>query len=439
MKISAITFYKHQYKFNDNKTQQAENSPKYIQTNELPAYYPISFSGIANSGKLRSLFSYGLPCMYSGVKTIDPKQILRLANSNAFCGSSTESVKIIERFEESLTGIEAKVFNIIKENSKLYPDKNLQEILQKVAPVFKKRLRKKQEPIFDELNKASYAMPDKYRYKFKQFMDETHLQLDDKPIILPFSTKEFKYKLLKINEDLKDIDNTKATRVMKKLLIEANRLPLKSSAKTNETQKEILAFMNKIFKNSILKKNEQLQNLFDTSFNKLNKKEAIIPFSRKAFIYDLSKLIQEVPVNLQEKMITIAQKLPTSRESVSAYILKSISQPPEKIGYRLLWPSAATVEHILPRSCGGPDLMYNFGVASSRENSDRQNIDFVKQLRRRPQARENCQKLVDKLISLSNWGVFDHNHIKKTYISDFANTIKKQSKGSLTLDTSKLE
>ena len=167
--------------------------------------------------------------------------------------------------------------------------------------------------------------------------------------------------------------------------------------------------------------------------------QIIVPFSRKAFIYDLVKIISDVPdEKLQEKLITIAQKLPTSQQSTSAYILKVVSEPPDKIGHRLLWPSLASVEHILPRSCGGADVMANFGGATTRTNSNRKSIDFVTQLKLHPEAKVNCQKYVDRLIELYHNGVFARHNISPRYIHDFKRTIYEQSKHRLNLDISKL-
>ena len=47
------------------------------------AYYPPSLSfGIANSGKLKTLFTYELPCMYTGIDMIDPKKIQKMLKNN---------------------------------------------------------------------------------------------------------------------------------------------------------------------------------------------------------------------------------------------------------------------------------------------------------------------------------------------------------------------
>ena len=75
-------------------------------------------------------------------------------------------------------------------------------------------------------------------------------------------------------------------------------------------------------------------------------------------------------LELKQRMIGIAESLPTSRTSTAAYIMKFAKEPSDKIIYRILWPSFATVEHIFPRACGGIDDMSNYGGACVLANSD---------------------------------------------------------------------
>lgn len=439
MRVPAVTLNNFT-NINQNKKKISPNTYfLHSRMNSLNTVYYVPFTSIANSGKLRTLFHYSLPCMYSGIEMIDPKTVTKMLKNNTFQKPASRVIEILTPYEKSITGTEAKVFEIIKEAAQNSPDKNLHELMQEIAPRFKKRLRKKQNPIFQELTEASHKLPDKYRYKFKQFMENTNKKLNDEPVVVPFSSYEFKYKLEKIKADIEKGEDIKAIKVMDKLIKEANKFTNSTTANTIGRQKNTLSFLYKIFKHSVLKENTALNNLFNTSKSRLNKESTVIPFNRKSFIYDLSKLIQDIPdQQLQEKMISIAQKLPTSKESTSAYILKVLPDSSEKIGYRLLWPSIASVEHIYPKSCGGPDLMYNFGGACCRENTERQNIDFMKQLKRRPQTKENCQKYVDKLIELANSGVFARHNINVKYILDFKNTIYRQSRKTVNLDTSKL-
>ena len=190
---------------------------------------------------------------------------------------------------------------------------------------------------------------------------------------------------------------------------------------------------------SVLKNNPQLKELIEISKSKLNKEEIIVPFTRKSFIYDVVRIIESYPdSDVQDEIISIAQKLPTSQDFLAAYIVKIATEHPDKIGYRLIWPSLASVEHLLPRSCGGQDVMANFGGATTRENSARKSIDFVDQLERRPNTPKYCQMYVDRLIELYKEGVFDRLNINPKYITDYAKTIYIQSKKKVKLDTSRM-
>ena len=79
----------------------------------MPYVYPVNFTAIQNSSKLRILFSYGLPCMYSGIQMIDPKQLSRMLKNQTFFQPSSSVVEILSKYRESFTGIEAKVFDIL--------------------------------------------------------------------------------------------------------------------------------------------------------------------------------------------------------------------------------------------------------------------------------------------------------------------------------------
>ncbi len=405
----------------------------------MPCYYPIGFTGIQNSSKLRMLFAYKLPCIYSGIPMIDPKILTRWMKNKIFSRPASQVLEILEPHKDSFTGIEAKVLDIIRDRAAIHTDKNIKEILTEVEPVFKRRLRKKQSAIFRELVESAQNLPDKYKYRFKMFMEETDKKLNDKPIQVPFSSYEFKYKLAKIKEDIQNGQDVKSKKVMNKLLKESKRLSNTTNSRTIENQKKVIDFLDLILKKSVLKNNVQLRELIDISKSRLAQDKIVIPFNRKSFIYDLARLIEDLPnQNLQEELLTIAQKLPTSQDSTSAYIVKVTAEPVDKIGYRLIWPSLASIEHLLPRSEGGLDIMANFAGATTRENSARKSIPFVQQIKRRPLTPIYCQKYVDKLIELYHQGVFARLNVSPKYIVDFKNTIYVLSKKRINLDISKL-
>lgn len=447
MRVSAITFNNFN-NYNPNFNVQNPEDNNMLQSilaqcgtdlKCLPCYYPINFTGIQNSSKLRMLFAYKLPCMYSGIPMIDPKMLTRWIRNKVFSRPASQVLEILEPHKDSFTGIEAKVLDVIRERSAIHPDKNIKEILKEVEPVFIRRLRKKQAAIFRELSQEAQLLPDKYQYRFKMFMEETDKKLNNKPVAIPFSSYEFKYKLAKIKDDIQNGQDIKSKKVMNKLLKESKKLHNTTSSRTIEDQKKIVNFLEIILKKSVLKNNEQLRNLIEVSKSRLAQDKIIVPFNRKSFIYDLARLIEDLPdKKMQENLLTIAQKLPTSQESTSAYIVKVLSEPVDKIGYRLVWPSLASVEHILPKSEGGLDMMANFGGATTRENSMRKSIPFVQQMKRRPLTPLYCQKYVDRLIELYHSGVFGRLNVSPKYIVDFKNTILVQSRNRINLDISRL-
>lgn len=446
MKIRAITsnsFYQGlMYEKTNNKypeiyaAQSNINSASSLRS--MPVYYPVSF-GIQNSSKLRILFGFDLPCIYSGVTMIDPKQLTRWQKSRLFYRPAKDVLVELDKYPNSFAGMEKRFIDLVRERSAMHPEMTIKDILNEIRPVYARRLRKEQYPVFQELIDLSKHLPKDYRKGCDILMEDTKRRLYDKPVVVPFSSYEFKYKLTKIRDDIANGSDKKSKKVMAKLIKESKRLSNTTNSSTIEKQKEVISFMEIILKKSVLKDNFQLVKLLEDSKSRLNQEEIFTPFSRKSFIYDLAKLLSDLPdEKLYEKFILTAQKLPTSGESFSAYVMKLAHEQPDKIGHRLIWPSLASVEHLLPRSDGGADIMSNFAGATTRENSTRKSIKFVQQLKARPNTPKYCQMYVDRLIELYHGGVFARHNISPTYITDFANTIYKLSEHRVKLDTSKM-
>lgn len=404
----------------------------------MPVHYPISF-GIQNSSKLRILFGFDLPCIYSGITMIDPKQLTKMQKSGLFYKTAKEVLVELDKHPNSFIGMEKRFIELLRIRSDMHPEMTIKDILNEVRPIYARRLRKEQYPVFQELIELSHQLPKEYRKGCDILMEDTKRKLYDRPVIVPFSSYEFKYKLAKIRDDIANGGDRKSKKVMTKLIKESKRLANNTNDSTIEKQKEVIRFMEIVLRKSVLKDNFQLQKLLEDSKSRLNQEQIYTPFSRKSFIYDLAKLLADLPdEKLYEKFLITAQKLPTSQESFSAYVMKLAHEQPDKIGHRLIWPSLASVEHLLPRSDGGPDLMSNFAGATTRENSTRKSIKFVQQLKARPDTPKYCQMYVDRLIELYHQGVFARHNISPTYIEDFANTIYKLSEHRVKLDISKM-
>lgn len=407
----------------------------------MPFFYPLSCAPIQNSSKLRALFAYKLPCMYSGVPMIDPKQLSRWMKNKLFKRPAPEVLEVLRPFRDSFVvgSMEEQVLKIVDDRAKVHPNMNLKELLLEVKPIYSKELRKLQIPIFHELLDVTDTLPYDYQHKYRMLIKEAESRLNETPVLIPFSSYEFKYKLCKIKDDISKGQSVKAKKVMNKLIKESKHLSNATNDRTIGNQKKVIKFMEQILRKSVLSNCIPLKELINLSKRKLNKEEIIVPFTRKSFIYDVVRIIEDYPdSDIQDKVISIAQKLPTSKDCLAAYVVKITTEHSDKIGYRLVWPSLASIEHLLPRSCGGADVMANFGGATTRENSARKNIDFVEQLEKRPETPINCQKYVDKLVELSHSGVFDVLNINPKYVTDFVKTIYRLSSHKLKLDASGL-
>ena len=400
--------------------------------------YQIPFTSIQNSSKLRALFKYNLPCIYSGVPMIDPKQVSRLIKSGAFEKPSKDVAEILSKYNECYSGMEARIMDIISTRSKIHPDVNIKQLLNAVEPVYRRDLRKKQSGVFRAIGECFDSLPEEYRYKYSLLMMETDKRLNERPVLIPFSSYEFKYKLAKIKDNILNENDLKAKKVMNKLMKESKRLSNITNPLTMENQIKVMGMLDWILKKSVLKNNKELQELIGTSKARLTNKEIIATFSRKSFLYDLGRIIDDLPdKNMHDKIMNEAFKLPTSNEDFSAYMVKISGETNDKIASRILWPYLASVEHIFPKSKGGADVMANFAGATTRENSIRKSIEFTEQIKLRPNTPYYCQKYVDKLIDLYHQGVFEKNKVNPKYIEDFKDTIYKVSKGQIDLDISR--
>lgn len=448
MKISSLNTHNKIYsKPITEKTQEIivnQDLPQIEASVVAPlGYYSsnISFGKIKNSEPLRKIFAYAIPDLYSEIITIDPKRIAKLMKTDAFEVPLKKFMQVFKPFEESLfkDTNETKLYRIIKANSEKYPDMSVSELVQKIAPGHEKKLRRIQAPIFSEIDELAKSLPEEQRYAYKLLRAETQNKLDGKPIKARFSTKDFKYKLEKIRDYVAQRKDPEADKVMERLIKEADKLPPSASYNAIAQQKSIIDNIELLFKSSTLSKNEQLNDLINASRGRLNNESIIVPFSRKNFLYDLDKLTENIPDKaLREKMLSVAETLPKSSDSLSAFIVKIKDESSEKIAYRILDPSMASVEHLHPASCGGPDAMSNFACASRRENTERGNIPFVEQLKRRPLTPEYAQRQMDRYIELANQGVFAKNNVDLTFIQDFKDKIYEESGHKIILDTSKL-
>lgn len=182
-----------------------------------------------------------------------------------------------------------------------------------------------------------------------------------------------------------------------------------------------------------------IENASNKIFNKQNKET----FSRKQLIEELETFANIITAknndpkykNILNKIIEKANTLPTSYNSIHAFIVKYAKNKynHKSITERLLSGSEATIEHATPEFLGGKTIPSNLINECARDNHSRGHDNIIQQIREHPQMPYNMQKHFDKLIELSK-----QNKVNKSYITEIAMTYYKLSKGLIDVDLSKL-
>lgn len=425
----------------------------------------VSFGRTAtNAESLRALMKYGIPDMYSGKEVIPPDILERFYSKHIFSKSIRNIIKTIKPYEKSLHTVESQFFSYVKTKAKINPYYKLSDVVRELAPEHNNRLIMIQKPIFDELTEMSMALPEEQKDQFFTLMNTIYKKLLREPVQLPFSAKEFRYKLQRITDEISQTNNPTEIAVLKKMMQLAKKLPektedeafnakaIKSKVKRHKKIKnkrtlikeraDILTQIEILRTGTSLQKNDELTKLFSQTRSKIYNMPIVIPFNRKSFIYELQKITGTLEdQKLAHRMVQKAIELPTSHDDISAFIMKCVEYSSDKIGYNMISGSAGCIDHLIPFIKGGKDCIENYGISSSYYNSERAERSMEQQLRKYPQTYINCQKQVDKLIELCNRGVFKEVKLPKHYIYSFAKRMYKLSpvENRLVLNLDKLK
>lgn len=444
MKIPAIqnTCYRQYYQEGCNKN--SISCPNSLECRNLELqnifYYPMNISfGADGAIAMKRLFEHGLPCMYTGKEMIDSGFIDNFFKNGYHRLKAIDVCKHIQPVINCLMDKEKEVFLAIKAQAMLEPQKNIKEIMQTLKNRYEYELIKDQAPIFKTLEAYSYSLPDDLRLELKHLLMITDAKINNTPVYTRFSVSEFRYKLAKIRDEVKELHDINAVGMVNHFLKMSEDFEPKTNDRNINRQKDIVSRMETILKRTVLRDNTEMKELLRSSKAKLNAEKILMPFSRKAFIYDLSQIIKNSrDAYLKQAIMKIAEKLPTSKDSTAAYITKYSNKSCEKIVHQLLWPSLASIEHLLPKSCKGANKLSNYGGACASINSERSSTPFVEWIKKFPDTPKYCQKYVDRLIKYAKNGIFEKEEIDIKYIEDFKQTIATLSEGAIVVDTSKL-
>ena len=174
-------------------------------------------------------------------------------------------------------------------------------------------------------------------------------------------------------------------------------------------------------------------------------------FARRAFIGKIGDVTADFEQkDIADTIFEIAHELPRAGTSVSAFIVKyseknpatNIERNAHDIILGLMSPSVATIEHVKARSPlapngGGENKMSNYILECARDNNMRECMPFRDFVKNNPQFYgENLQRYIDAIITRLNNGELKGF---ERYPLQISRTLRRQSKGQIRLDISKLD
>ena len=428
----------------------------------------ISFSGISHGGDiLKRLSAYGVIDMYTGLKLLDSKTLESMQRSGVFSKPIEKIVKIVSNYENTMLPADKEFLKILSKFSHKHPNYTLSQTLKELYPKHKKALLRAQQPVFEEIMRLACDLPQNLYEEFSELMNITNKRLLNDPVVLPFSEREFLYKLKRIGEDMQYKGNGHEIHSMDKLISIAGKifhnepkgqriygrnikkkLEMQMQPEILKRNSSNLAEFKKFFDVSPLRNNEDLIRLLENTSAKIHGFPAFASFERKSFIHELKKITRKLKNRkFAQQFSDVAEKLPTSKQNVSAFIVKFADEKNDKIGANMLMGGVCSVDHLVAKKNGGANRLSNYGLCGAEINRQKTNIYFDAWVRMHPETRENCQKYIDRLIELYKQGCFEkvskahkNKKIDKSYIEDFAQTIYDISpeENRIKLDISKL-
>lgn len=175
----------------------------------------------------------------------------------------------------------------------------------------------------------------------------------------------------------------------------------------NLFKKEIqLHIINKIKKTGEKQNRRDIVNLCNTYEDMLLGKPVVIAFSNKAFLIELVQQLHGLEkTEIHSRLLNIAKKLPNSESNKNSFVAHHKLSNSNTIGYYLLRPSVATIEHIKPTHDKGKNDMSNWALACEADNNKRMHTRQEEFLTKFDP--KNPQKYFDDIIKAANEGLID--------------------------------
>ena len=403
---------------------------------------------IRTHGQFRFLTKdHNIHCLYCKKPLLYGGTLQDMLESGVFSKPIKDFVEEVKPYRKSMKKGQRAVFDQIQHYAKKSPQTHLSEIVQYLYQNSIKRLVKTQSGIFKSLiNESKHLSADEQK-EFRKFMKIQHKRLYEIPYKEEFNAEKFSYK---INKMVQSIPNEELKTYLKKIttpladeVFKDNRSIVpqelglqitKSKLGKLKTSKDFSEYViQRVQKIGSRLNRQDIVRLCQTSHKMINGQPVVITFSNKEFMEELVKRqlagISKTP--LYYKMVNIANKLPNSTSNNNSFVVKHRYSDSDTIGYKLLEPSIATLEHVKPKSQGGADEIWNWVLACKADNNERGSIPQYVYMNK--WNLKNPQVFFNDIIKISN----EEHLINPNDIEGMAKSVS--TEGHLKINTSKLK
>lgn len=336
-------------------------------------------------------------CIYCNTPMLTVDMLKDFQKRGVFSGPIEDFVKELSPYKDKLKPSIREVYDRVEAYSKQAPQTHLSRVIHIMHAESLAKVRKKQEPIFNEFANECKKLPKKYKEKIDKFLKFQYCKLMGIPHVAEFSGKEFTYKLERMaqtvpndrlatlllqtsaplkHECFKIKNHQVPDKIFYQIFPKKNGIDPKIPVNKNSMQ---LLVIEKVKKIGEKLDRQDIVNLCRNSEKMLMGKEVIVPFSNKTFKYDLDEILQGLDdKKLYIRLVKLMKKLPTSSTNINSFITKHKYSDSETIGYWMVQPSTATIEHLTPRCLNGADEMGNWALSCPVDNNARQHGSMKK-------------------------------------------------------------
>ena len=390
-------------KTNCNPISANVSAPKFNTgvTNDVFIKSSPSFGSATSNGKfLMKLKRIRDP--YSGVLILMPNEVDSISRAVNKKTTTAGKLHILSEYTESMLPVEKGMYSFFCEVNKKNKDLGFSEILKTQYPYAIKVLILHQNRVFDTIENATEKLSPKNQKRVLGELAEARER-----ILLPEEDAKHKFK--------------RKTFINKLVNVQCNDILDKVGKKIEALPKEKLAKARKDYAEARYAINNMPHDRY------IDQEHRPIDLVR-----NLHKKYAPKTKDEMTEIIDIAETLPTSGDSMNAFVVKYVDRSDNEICDRLILPSRASVEHVHADSLGGENEAANFILATSSRNSERGNMPIKEFMKKYPDIPKYTQEYMDDVIREGNRGQLAGHEWYPYVIKD---TIKQET--GMNLDISK--